>query len=420
MVGACLLLLGACAGGADAPAVDTIVDPTTTDDPIEWLPCGAVECGTFTVPVDHTKGQSAAGVVDLVLFRRRAAVAGAPVLVLVGDRTRADEVDTTWGARALAERADLVLGSGARSFEVISVAMRGSAEMRFPPGSIQMVGSLDVADDLELLRREGLKVDTVRVIGWGDGATAVAAWVMRHPASIEAAVLDSPVDPAVSLAEQTEALVLATDAAADWAVRWCASHLSCPGNAKPANTVDLVVGRIEGGTAPEGFTLAVLARAAETALSAGNPNLFWEALTEAAEGREDLISGLAGPVPSIEDVRPLCRDTGAETARSLLALLDAADPVYFPVGSVRERLASCADTLEQARPIGALPESDSVAGAAVLVTGSASDPVRPASIMKAMAKRNEWIWKPSPAVRHLVVGREAVPTAAAMAHLAGN
>lgn len=419
-MGACALLLAACGGGASEPVADTVVDPTTADDPVEWVPCGAVECGTFAVPVDHEKGETAAGVVDLVLFRRRAAVDDAPVLVLVGDRSRTDEIDPTWGARALAERVDLVLGSGARAFDVVSVAMRGSAEMPVPFGFASMVGTLDVADDLELLRREGLGADAVRVIGWGDGATAVAAWVMRHPASIEAAVLDSPIDPAVPLAEQAEALALASGAAADWAVRWCASHLSCPGNARPANTVDLLLRRITGGTAPEGITLAVLARAAETALSAGNPNLLWEAVVEAADGRGDLLAGLAGPTPAIADVRSLCRDTGMETARALTALLGAADPVYFPVGSTRQRLTFCSDMVEPARPIGALTESTGAVGAEVFVTASASDPVRPASIMKAMAKRNKWTWKPSPAVRHLVVGREAVPTAAAMAHLAGN
>lgn len=413
----CALVAASCSSGDVAPAPETVADPTVTDDPVTWTPCGSVECGAFTVPVDHVGGEATAGVIDLALFRRRAQVDAAPVLLLVGDRSRTDAIDETWGARALAERADLVLGPMARSFDVVSVALRGSAEMPVPFDFASMVGSLDVADDLELLRGEGLQLERVKVLAWGDGATAVAAWAMRHPTSIESAVLDSPADPAAPLADQTEAQLLAADAAADWAVRWCASHLSCPVNATPANTVQLLNQRIDEGTASEGITDAVVARAAETALSAGNPNQLWHAITEAADRRGDLLAGLAGPSPAIADVRPLCRDTGLETARALLALHDAARPVYFAVGSSRQRLKFCSDMPEAARPIGAVPENPGVVGARVMVTGSASDPVRPASIMKAMAKRNKWTWKPSPAVRHLVVGREEVPTAAAMEHL---
>lgn len=413
-------LAAGCTSGETASPDESVVDPTVTDDPVEWTPCGSVECGSFTVPVDHAGGETAAGVLDLGLFRRRSSAADAPVLLLVGDRSRTDAVDGKWGARALAERADLVLGSGARSFDIVSVALRGSAEMPVPFGFASMVGTLDVADDLELLRREGLGLDRVKVLAWGDGATAVAAWAMQHPSSIESAVLDSPADPATALADQTEAQLLASDAAADWAVRWCASHLACPVNATPANTVELLDQRIEEGSAPEGISHAVLARAAENALSSGSPNQLWNAITEAANRRGDLLAGLAGPSPAIADVRPLCRDTGLEGARALLALHDAARPAYFAVGSQRQRLTFCADMPEPARPIGTLVEKPAVVGARILVTGSSVDPVRPASIMKAMAKRNKWTWKPAPAMRHLVVGRESVPTAAAMAHLAGD
>lgn len=402
----------------DAVAPDeSVVDPTVTDDPVAWTPCGAIECGSFTVPADHLGGESTAGVLDLHLFRRRSVVTDAPVLLLVGDRSPTAAIDARWGARALAERADLVLGSQARSFDIVSVALRGSAEMQVPAEVASMVGTLDVADDLELLRREGLGLDRVRVLAWGDGATAVAAWAMQHPSSIESAVLDSPADPATSLADQTEAQLLASDAAADWAVRWCASHLACPVNATPANTIELLDQRIEEGTASEGISHAVLARAAENALSSGSPNQLWNAITEAADRRGDLLAGLAGPSRAIEDARSLCRDVEPAGVKDLLALHDAARPAYFAVGSQRESLSLCVGTSEPARPIGSITENSAVVGARILVTGSAIDPVRPASIMKAMAKRNKWTWKPTPAMRHLVVGREDVPTAAAMDHL---
>lgn len=402
------------------PSEETVADPTVTDEPVVWQPCGSIQCGTFTVPVDHEGGEKTAGVLDLRLFRRPVTDAGAPVLILVGDRTSTDAVDTTWGARALAERVDLVLGPAARDFDVVSVALRGSADMPMPPGTTAFTGTLDVADDLELLRREGLGLPRVRVMSWGDGATAVAAWVMRRPSVIESAVLDSPADPAVSLTAQTEARITTSDAAAEWAVKWCASHLACPVNATPANTLDLLDQRIADGSAPEGITVAAIARAAEAALSAGNPNALWTAITEAADRRGDLLAGLAGRPATGPDVQHLCRDTGAETARALSALWVASEPRYFPVGSSAERLAVCAGLDMPARPIGEVVENPATVGADVLVTASSSDPVAPASIMRAMAKRNEWAWKPSPAVRHLVVGREEVPTTIAMQHLRGD
>lgn len=410
----------ACAGPAAEPPDDTVADPTVTDEPVTWQPCGSIQCGAFTVPVDHAGGEEAAGVLDLRLFRRPSATGNAPILLLVGDRPGSDLVDDTWGARALAERAELILGREARNFDVVSVALRGSAETPMPAGAEAIVGTLDVADDLELLRTEGLGSPRVRVLAWGDGATAVAAWAMKRPSAIEAAVLDSPADPAASLRTQTEARILAADAAADWAVKWCASHLACPVNATPANTVDLLDERFDEGSAPEGITRAALARAAEKALADGSPNILWNAITEAADRRGDLLAGLAGRPPSDADVRSLCRDTGADLARTLVALHDAARPTYFTVGSAAERLAKCTTSTSPSRPLGEVEEDSAAVGAAVMVTGSASDPVNPASVMRAMAKRNKWVWKPSPAVRHLVVGREEVPTTAAMEHLRGD
>jgi len=412
--------LGSCAGPVAEAPESTVADPTVADDPVEWVPCGAIQCGNFTVPVDHLGGEQSAGVLTLRLFRRSSTTDNAPVLLLVGDRLNPDRVDATWGARALAERAELMLGTAARGFDVISVALRGSAEMPMPPGTEAIVGTLDVADDLELLRTEGLGSPRVRVLGWGDGATAVAAWVMRRPSAIGAAVLDSPADPAASLRTQSEAHIIASDAAADWAVKWCASHLSCPVNATPANTLELLDARIDDGSAPEGITRASLARAAEVALAGGSPNSLWNAITEAADRRGDRLAGLAGRPPSEADVRSLCRDTGSDLARTLVTLHGAARPKYFTVGPVAERLVLCLSSTAPARPLGQVEENPGAVGAPVMVTGSASDPVRPASIMRAMAERNKWKWEPSPAVRHLVVGREEVPTSAAMAHLRGD
>lgn len=412
------LLIAACGGGSSDDSSSQ--DPTTIDDPVEWTPCGDVECGDFAVPVDHLGGENVAGLATLKLFRKKALADDAPVLLLVGDRSTSGEVDRKWGARALAERAALILGNSATQFDVVSVALRGSAEMVLPFGFPAVVGSLDIADDLELLRREGLNVRNVRVLAWGRGATAVAAWKMRHPSSISSMVLDSPLDPARPLLEQTDAQIEAAEKAAEWAVRWCASHLSCPVNAMPTNKVQLLQQYIDEGTASAGVTDSVVARAAEVALSEGKPNELWRAIAEAVERRGETLLALAGVSPALADVRPLCRDIGQNTAREMVARHEAAKPRYFAVGSQLQKLYYCLDIAEPDRAIGGVVQEEGVKGSRAMIVGSSLDPVWPSAVGRAMAKRNGWTWKSVSTMRHHVIGHERAITQDAMKFLAGD
>lgn len=413
-----LLFVVLAAGCSPSTQQDTVViDPTTSDEPVQWVGCGTVECGTFTVPVDHEAGESS-GVMDLVVYRR-VVDASAPVLVLVGSRSRSGAPDERMSARSLAERAALVLGVEANKYTVVSVALRGTPEMPMPDGAERFTGALDVADDLELLRREGLVEDKVHVIGWGDGATAVTAWVMSRPGAVTAAVVDSPVDPGRGLVEQEDLRLAATATAAERAVRWCASHLSCPVNASPTDNVELLRERIAQGNAPDGVSEIVVARAADVALSDGRPNELWRALSEAAARRGDVVAGLAGPTLTVADAASVCRDAGDSAAR-LLALHERVRPRYFTVGARREMLALCAGGEWGDRPLGGLTSARDASDARVLVTGSNTDPVVPMRVARQMAERLEWTWRGAASSRHLVVGFDRAATNAAMAHLAGD
>ena len=409
-------MLVAC--GGESSSDEPSEDPTTVDEPVTWRPCGEVECGDFVVPVDHVGGEATAGLATLKLFRKRALIEDAPILLLVGDRSSSGQVDAKWGARALAERSALILGNSAQQFDVISVALRGSAEMVLPFGFPAVVGTLDIADDLELLRAEGLGVRNVRVLAWGRGATAVAAWKMRHPSSVSAMVLDSPSDPARSLLEQTDAQIETSEKAAEWAVRWCASHLSCPVNAMPTNKIQLLQQYIKEGTASAGVTDAVVARAAEVALSEGKPNDFWRAIAEAAERRGEALLSLAGVSPALADVRPLCRDVGQALARDMVARYEAAKPRYFSVGTHLQKLYYCLDITEPDRAIGAVVQQEGVKNSRALIVGSSVDPVWASSVGRTMAKRNGWTWKSVPTMRHHVIGHERAITQQAMTFLA--
>lgn len=412
---ATVLVLAACSPSVD-DAVE-VIDPTTSDDPVAWVSCGNVDCGRLTVPVDHQVGESA-GVTDLVVYRRKGRNGSSP-LVLVGPRVRPHFGETRWSAKSLAERAELLLGSVANDHDVISVALRGSHDMVMPTGAEAYVGALDVADDLDLLRREGLGVTSVRVIGWGDGATAVAAWAMQRPGSITSAVLDSPVDPGRDLVEQEKLRLETTNAAAERAVRWCASHLSCPVNASPTDNIELLTERIDQGNAPDGVSKTVLSRAADVALSDGKPNDLWRAISEAAARRGDVMAGLAGPTLTTVDAAQTCRDVGPN-APSLSALHAGEKVRYFVVGSRREMLSMCGEATDAGRPLGSVQPARATKGLSVLVTASVTDPVVPARAARLMAERLGWTWRAAVPSRHLVVGVDRASTRAATEHLSGD
>lgn len=410
-----VVVIAACAGPVDD--ANEVIDPTTSDDPVAWVACGDIECGRLTVPVDHQAGE-ASEVTDLVVYRRKGRNGSSP-LILVGPRVRSHLGETRWSAKSLAERAELLLGPMANDHDVVAVALRGSHDMELPVGAEKFVGSLDIADDLELLRREGLGVSAVRVVGWGEGATAVAAWSMQRPGAIRSAVLDSPSDPARDLVEQEKVRVETSAAAAERAVRWCASHLSCPVNASPTDNIELLMDRIDQGNAPDGVSVTVLARAADEALSGGRPNELWRGISEAAARRGDVMAGLAGPTLTLSDAAPVCRDSG-DDSKALLAAHEVVKERYFTVGSRREMLSLCAGGDWGDRGLGAVQPVRAAKGLRVLVTASSADPVVPASVARAMAKRLGWTWRGAAPVRHLVVGLDRASTRAATEHLTGD
>ncbi|MGA0862605.1 MAG: alpha/beta fold hydrolase [Ilumatobacteraceae bacterium] len=415
--GLAALLLVAVACSSRANEVAEVIDPTLSDDPVAWSDCGNIECGRFTVPLDHQAGETS-GVTDLVVYRRRGREGSAP-LVLVGPRVRPVLGETRWGARSLAERAELLLGREVNNYDVIAVALRGSHDMPMPDGAEALVGALDVADDLELLRREGLGVDSVRALGWGDGATAVTAWVVQRPGSVKSVVVDSPVDPTRGLRSQEDARLSAAATAAERAVRWCASHLSCPVNASPTDNIELLLERIDQGNAPDGVNETVLARAADVALSAGKPNDLWRAISEAAARRGDVMAGIAGPTLTTFEAAPTCRDAGT-AASELLARHDVGRGRYFTVGARRELLALCQGGSWGDRGLGSVAAARAAMNLPVLVMASQTDPVVPATVARSLAEKFEWSWRAATSSRHLVVGVDRAATRAAMAHLSGD
>jgi len=183
-----------------------------TTDNITWLPCGAIECGKITVPI--SKGVS--GTVAISLYKRKATVGSSPrTLLLLPDREYGND------ARTLVEKAVLTFGTAITKFNVISVAPRGAADAAMPVGSETKIGTLNMVDDLEAVR-SALRLKKVSIIGWGSGATTATALIMKKPSVVQAAVLDSPIDPSTSLVKQATKHIEATTAGVLTAMQWCA------------------------------------------------------------------------------------------------------------------------------------------------------------------------------------------------------
>jgi pimeloyl-ACP methyl ester carboxylesterase len=142
-------------------------------------------------------------------------------------------------ARTLAEKAVLTFGTAITKFNVISVAPRGAADAAMPAGSDTAIGTLDMVDDLEAVR-SAVHVKKVSIMGWGSGATVATAWIMQNPSVVQAAVLDSPIDPSTSLVKQSQKNIAATALGVETAMKWCASHLACPMNANVAQELQML------------------------------------------------------------------------------------------------------------------------------------------------------------------------------------
>ncbi|MBJ7369777.1 MAG: alpha/beta fold hydrolase, partial [Ilumatobacteraceae bacterium] len=246
-------------GVASIPTPVSAVEATT--DEIVWLPCGQIECGRISVPVN--KGLDSKRIL-LSLYRRKATLGSSPrTLLLLPDREFGSD------ARTMTEKAVLTFGTAITKFDVISVSPRGAVDAVMPVGNETNIGTLDMADDLEAVR-EALNVKKVSIMGWGSGATTATALIMQNPSIVQTAVLDSPIDPSSSMVKQAQQHITATALGVETAMRWCASHLSCPMNANVAKEFDLLKTKIRLARVDPAITYVAVARAAVRTIVVGN------------------------------------------------------------------------------------------------------------------------------------------------------
>ena len=381
-----------------------------TTDEITWLPCGPIECGKIFVPV--TKGLSTSERIQISLYRRKATSGSSPrSLLLLPDREYGPDT------RTLTEKALLTFGTAITKFDVISVAPRGAIDAVMPAGSETNIGTLAMADDVDAVR-EALHLKKVSIIGWGSGATTAAALIMQNPTRVQAAVLDTPIDPSTSLVKQAPQHIAATKLGVETAMRWCASHLSCPMNANVAKELDLLKTNIRLARVDPAITYVAVARAAIRTIVAGNAQELFAAITTANNKDSQPLLALIGSAPTAVNAYGRCADVSRTDAKRIAKAHAAVKPYKFTIGSEALLYAFCAEIIESAQPLGTVKPAAPATGARVLVNIARGDQVTAPSVARTMAKKMKWTYAPVYANRHLVVGYDNATTVAAMTFLA--
>lgn len=397
--------------GCSTTQSDSSTASTEPPSAISWLPCGPIECGSLAVPTDHLT--SAGPTTSLALFRRKATVGSSPrTLLLLPDR------EFGGNARELVEKSPLTLGITIRGYDVISVAPRGSEFSPMTTGNEHLVGTYDNVNDLEAVRT-ALDEKKVSVIGWGTGATTGTAWLVQKPSSIDVAVFDSPSDPTTSLVKQATRHIAATALGVQTAVRWCASHLSCPMNANVAKELNKLKTAIRLNRVAVGITFDTVSRAALRTLPNGQTQQLFEAIADAIDGEGAQLLALAGEPPTAGAALARCADVSQKSAALIAAAHAAVVPYKFTIGAEAELYATCASLPAAIRPLTTPEEiSPKVKEARVLVTIARGDQITAPYVARTMAANMGWIYKSIYANRHLVVGYDQAATDAAMEFLA--
>ena len=388
---------------------DTVVESAST---VEWLPCGVIECARIDVPLNPSDVEGATTKVSV--YRRVSTRKSAPVLFLLPDRRYGDN------ARDSVEYAPLHLGSQSRDYTLIAISARGTADSPVVISDVNVLSSLDEMDDVVAVQK-ALNIKKAAVMGWGTGATTATALVMTFPSRVAAAVLDSPQDPAVSMVRQAERQLESMKLAVETAMRWCASHLSCPSNANVAKALSLFKTNLRLGRLGEGVDFDTIARAATTAIANGDPQSLFVAINKASDGDGAQLLALAGPLPTPDSSLAACANVSTSAAgriSSIFAAHAAKKNRHFYMGSEAATYGFCAGLPATQRPIGSVVPDEKAKDVPVFVSIGRGDPVVPPYVPRTMAKRMGWTYKSVYANRHLVIGKDQAITQTAFEFLA--
>ncbi|WP_026204151.1 alpha/beta hydrolase [Actinomycetospora chiangmaiensis] len=379
-----VLLLAACSGPVGArpgptPAPSSAA-PLPTDTVavprLDWRPCGAFQCSTFTVPLDYRNPTGPTIALDVV---RLPALDPALRIGTVAVNYGGPGTPGTSSLRRLVGRFD---GVRAR-LDVLALQPRGVDQVRCgladgepaqPTGSplsdpvgfwasaraigqacvagsgelLRHLSTANAARDLDLLRR-ALGERTISIYGYSYGTYLGATYANLFPGRLRALVVDGALDLAANAgpADPTRPVDVrahvaqARDEALDAVEAACAAAgPRCAANPDPAGRIAAAVG-----TATRTATSAQLAERVSTALESG--------------GRLDGLarafptSGVVPPVPDLAAGAPphspaflavQCTDVVTPIAEQMTALLPAEQAAHPLFGvPVALNTAACVD-----------------------------------------------------------------------------
>lgn len=353
-------------------------------------------------------------------------------------------------ARQLAEQTSVMVGPAARNFDVVAISPRGfydssalpcgtETEWTVDPARASEIaekcmldhgdvatsyGVLDAADDVQAVV-ESLGAVQVKAVGWGRGATILAAWKMSHPTSSSAVVLDSPDDPGIARSRLAAMNRAAGEDATLATLMWCTSHISCPFVEYSSKRVEMVLTDIRdglsGATTESHFRLAFL-RAIREADFGG----LFRALSSAEDGDFAPLAAFAGTKGSAAEasfaarIAATCGDLSA-AARGKVVTDDAAfKAAYFRTGLGATPELVCSTMPAPTRPLDALKPAAAARGASVRVYVARADGITSPTMVKAFATRLDWSFRQVGVEGHFVVGRDRATTNAVSKYLAGE
>lgn len=121
------------------------------------------------------------------------------------------------------------------------------------------------AEDIERLRSTW-DVDTVALLGIGNGAQVALAYAGSHQNKVSRLVLDSPLPLAINAEATAEQKVKGQQAALDAFAAQCAA-VNCPLGPDPKGAIDAILSSARAGNGPGGASVAAITDAISTALA---------------------------------------------------------------------------------------------------------------------------------------------------------
>ncbi|MHA3022378.1 alpha/beta hydrolase [Mycobacterium sp. BMJ-28] len=262
------------------------------------------------------------------------------------------------------------------------------------------------AEDIERLRSTW-DVNTIALLGIGNGAQVALAYAGSHPNKVSRLVLDSPLPLAINAEATAEQKVKGQQAALDAFAAQCAA-VNCPLGPDPKGAIDAILNSARDGNGPGGVSVAAIADAISTALAfpRGDRVAATNALAGAlASARGGDAAGLNSLITQADTMRQTdgqfvngCSDAlnrpTPDRVRELVVAWPKLYPQFGSVGALR--MVNCLSW-----PSGNAPKDPKDLKIPVLLLGVQNDPIIgnegvaavAATIINAGANSKRVIWQ---------------------------